>query len=51
MPELPEVETIRRQLAERIEGRTIRGVSVTDARLVDPWHPADFAAHLDGRVI
>ena len=51
MPELPEVETIRRQLAERIEGRIIRGVSISDARLVDPWSPDDFAAHLDGRAI
>jgi formamidopyrimidine-DNA glycosylase len=51
MPELPEVETIRRQLAERVEGRTIRGVSITDARLVDPWNPDDFAAHLNGRSI
>lgn len=51
MPELPEVETIRRQLADRIEGRTIRGVEVRDARLVDPWAPADFADHLDGRRI
>ena len=51
MPELPEVETIRRQLAERIEGRVIEGVTVSDARLIDPWDPTDFAGHLDGRTI
>ncbi len=42
MPELPEVETIRRQLAGRIEGRVIEGATVSDARLVDPWAAADF---------
>jgi formamidopyrimidine-DNA glycosylase len=28
MPELPEVESVRRQLAPRIEGRRIRSVTV-----------------------
>ncbi len=51
MPELPEVETIRRQLAGRIEGRVIEGATVSDARLVDPWETTDFADHLNGRRI
>ncbi len=51
MPELPEVETIRRQLAGRIEGRVIEAATVSDARLVDPWEAADFADHLTGRRI
>ena len=51
MPELPEVETIRRQLAERMVGRTIRGARVSDPRLVDPWEPGAFAERLEGRQI
>ena len=49
MPELPEVETIRRQLAQRIEGGTIARARVDDPRLVDPWMPEDFAVRLAGR--
>lgn len=51
MPELPEVETIRAQLAERIPGRTITGVDVLDAKLVEPEDPRTFAAELAGRRI
>lgn len=36
MPELPEVETIRRQLKPLIECRTIRDVDVLDPRLGEP---------------
>ncbi|HOJ51045.1 MAG TPA: DNA-formamidopyrimidine glycosylase family protein [Syntrophales bacterium] len=35
MPELPEVETLRRQLKPLIEGRPIRGVDTFDPRLGD----------------
>lgn len=51
MPELPEVETIRRQLAERIPGRTIVGVEVFDAKLVAPEDPAGFATAVVGHRI
>ena len=51
MPELPEVETIRRQLAERIEGGTIARARIDDPRLVDPWEPAAFADRLAGRCV
>ncbi|MHB8659435.1 MAG: bifunctional DNA-formamidopyrimidine glycosylase/DNA-(apurinic or apyrimidinic site) lyase [Solirubrobacteraceae bacterium] len=36
MPELPEVETIRRQLAPHIRGRTLRRVEILDARWTRP---------------
>lgn len=49
MPELPEVETIRAQLAERIPGRTFARVEVFDAKLVEPAEPREFAEALEGR--
>ena len=36
MPELPEVETIRRQLEPAISGRTIESVEVLDERWTRP---------------
>jgi formamidopyrimidine-DNA glycosylase len=51
MPELPEVETIRRQLAERLPGRTIAAVAVHDAKLVEPATPEEFRAEVEGRRI
>lgn len=52
MPELPEVETIRRDLAPEVEGRTIRGVRVHRADiLLDEDDPSDFARRLEGRRI
>ncbi len=51
MPELPEVETIRRQLARRLPGRRIVAVSVNDPLLVAPLTPPDVAADLEGRTI
>jgi formamidopyrimidine-DNA glycosylase len=49
VPELPEVETIRRQLAARIPGRTIARVAVSDPLLVSPEDPEAFAARVEGR--
>jgi formamidopyrimidine-DNA glycosylase len=49
VPELPEVETIRRQLADRIAGRTIARAAVADPLLVSPEDPAAFAARVEGR--
>jgi formamidopyrimidine-DNA glycosylase len=45
MPELPEVETIRRQLAPVLEGRTIESAEILDARwtLPEPWAPVERA--------
>jgi formamidopyrimidine-DNA glycosylase len=36
MPELPEVETIRRQLAPHLEGRTLANVEISDHRWTQP---------------
>ena len=49
MPELPEVETIRRQLAPLVEGRTLREVEILDPRWSRPLAPAQLAAALTGR--
>jgi len=51
MPELPEVETIRAQLADRIPGRAFAAVEVFDAKLVSPAEPEEFVEALVGRRI
>jgi formamidopyrimidine-DNA glycosylase len=51
MPELPEVETIRRQLAPAIEGRRLVHVEVRDQRWSEPAPPEAVADALDGRVV
>ena len=48
MPELPEVETVRRVLAPALEGRTLAHVEIADARLTRPLDPLEVAAELDG---
>ena len=48
MPELPEVETIRRQLAPHIERRTFTSVEVRDYRWTLPAPPELIAAELTG---
>ena len=35
MPELPEVETIVRQLSNRIVGKVVRDVNISDSKVVD----------------
>jgi formamidopyrimidine-DNA glycosylase len=49
MPELPEVETIRRQLAPLVEGRKLTRVEILDARWSRPLEPAELEAALTGR--
>jgi formamidopyrimidine-DNA glycosylase len=51
MPELPEVETIRRQLAPHLEGRTIVAVEILDPRWTRPEPPRLVQAALEGRRI
>jgi formamidopyrimidine-DNA glycosylase len=51
MPELPEVEIIRRQLAPLVEGRRLERMEVLDARWSRPLDPAELAAALEGRSI
>ena len=51
MPELPEVETIRRALAPRVEGRRIARLRIHDARWCQPLAPDELAAAIAGRRI
>ena len=48
MPELPEVETVRRGLAPALEGRTLERVDIADARLTRPFDPVEVARELEG---
>ena len=48
MPELPEVETIRTQLAPRLEGRTLVRVEILDPRLTRPYDLFEVAEELEG---
>lgn len=49
MPELPEVETIRRQLAPLVEGRRLLDIQILDPRWCAPLEPHELAAALHGR--
>jgi len=49
MPELPEVETIRRQLAPLVEGRKLARVEILDPRWSRPLAPSELADALSGR--
>jgi formamidopyrimidine-DNA glycosylase len=51
MPELPEVETIRRQLAPHLEGRRIEQVEILDARWTRPVDPRVVEAGLTRTVV
>ncbi len=48
MPELPEVESVRRQLEPALRGRRFERVEILDSRLVRPYEPAEVAAELEG---
>jgi formamidopyrimidine-DNA glycosylase len=48
MPELPEVESVRRQLEPVLVGRRFDRVHIDDPRLVRPYEPAEVAAELQG---
>ena len=51
MPELPEVETVRRGLEHHVVGRTVDAVRVLHPRAVrrQPAGPAEFETALAGR--
>jgi formamidopyrimidine-DNA glycosylase len=52
MPELPEVETIRRQLAPLVEGRRVASIEILDPRWSRPLAPVELAdALLDRRIL
>ncbi|HET8750984.1 MAG TPA: bifunctional DNA-formamidopyrimidine glycosylase/DNA-(apurinic or apyrimidinic site) lyase [Gaiellaceae bacterium] len=48
MPELPEVESVRRQLEPALVGRRFETVRIDDPRLVRPYEPTEVAAELEG---
>jgi formamidopyrimidine-DNA glycosylase len=48
VPELPEVETVRRQLAPVLEGRRLDRVEIADQRLTRPLDPDSVARELEG---
>jgi formamidopyrimidine-DNA glycosylase len=48
VPELPEVETVRRQLEPALVGRRFERVEINDSRLVRPLEPLEVAAELEG---
>jgi len=49
VPELPEVETIRRHLAPHVEGRVLERLEVLDARWCSPLAGEEVAAAVEGR--
>jgi formamidopyrimidine-DNA glycosylase len=51
MPELPEVETIRRRLAPLVQGRTLRTLDVLDSKWCAPLAPVELRDALEGRGI
>src|SRR4051794_32862663 len=51
MPELPEVETIRRQLAPFLQGRRLERMEILDARWCEPADPAALEDAVAGRAI
>jgi formamidopyrimidine-DNA glycosylase len=48
MPELPEVESVRRAIAPALEGRLLQHVEIDDVRLTRPEDPLEVAAELTG---
>jgi formamidopyrimidine-DNA glycosylase len=48
MPELPEVESVRRQLAPALEGHRFEHVEISDPRLTRPHDPFEVARELEG---
>jgi formamidopyrimidine-DNA glycosylase len=51
VPELPEVETIRRHLAPHVEGRRLERLEVLDARWTSPVAPGEVGAAVEGREV
>jgi len=51
MPELPEVETIRRHLAPHVEGRDLADLDVEDPRWCEPLAPDELRDAVEGRTI
>jgi len=49
VPELPEVETIRRRLAPLVQGRTLTAMQIADPRWCEPFDPSALTDALVGR--
>jgi formamidopyrimidine-DNA glycosylase len=49
MPELPEVETIRRRLAPRVEGRRLERLEIVDPRWCGPLPVDEVSSAVEGR--
>jgi formamidopyrimidine-DNA glycosylase len=51
MPELPEVETIRAQVAPLVEGRVLERLEILDPRWCEPLTADQMAGTVEGRVV
>ncbi len=51
MPELPEVETIRKQLEDEVVNRKIKEVIVKDKRIIKGITPQNFKSNIEGKSI
>jgi formamidopyrimidine-DNA glycosylase len=51
VPELPEVETVKLQLAPVLTGRTLDAVTILDPRLTRPYEPQIVAERLQGELV
>ncbi len=51
MPELPEVETVKRDLTQSVLGNRIESLRVLDSRVIRDISPRQFAKRLTGRTI
>lgn len=51
MPEMPEVEQVRKTLLPHIKGKTIKNIEINLARLIKYPSPEEFIAGLTGKTI
>jgi formamidopyrimidine-DNA glycosylase len=51
MPELPEVETVKRSLEPLVKGKTIQGVEILYGGIIKTPYPSEFIETLTGRTI
>ncbi len=51
MPELPEVETIRRNLLDKVKGLEVRRVEILSPKFIEHPGPEEFAVRLTGKVL
>ena len=51
MPELPEVETLRRELVSKVKNKTIKSATIKWPKMVKPLSPATFRQKIKGQKI